>query len=75
MLFVQQLHDATIELLEAEFSVRSVSRCCKQDKPKVLLVVRKSPASKDVDPEVEESTALEVVTRQRLVMTQQTDKT
>jgi hypothetical protein len=72
---VQQLHDATIELLEAEFSVRSVSRCYKQDKPRVLLVVRRSPASKDVDPEVEESMALDAVTRKRLVMTQETEKT
>jgi hypothetical protein len=32
-----------------------------------------SPVSKDVEPAVEGSTALEAVTRQRLVKTQQTD--
>jgi hypothetical protein len=37
------------------------------------LVVRESPASKDVNREVEGSMALEAVTRQRLVKTQQTE--
>jgi hypothetical protein len=38
------------------------------------LVVRQSPASKEVNPEAEESTALGAVIRQRLVKTQQTEK-
>jgi hypothetical protein len=36
--------------------------------------MRKSPASKDVNTEAEEATALEAVTRQRLVKAQQTEK-
>jgi hypothetical protein len=55
--------------------VLSVLRCYKQDKSRVLLVVGKSPGSKDVNTEVERSTALESVVRQRLVKTQQTEKT
>jgi hypothetical protein len=51
-----------------------VPRYYKQDKSSVYLVVRQSPASKDVNTEVEGATALEVVTRQRLVKTQQTEK-
>jgi hypothetical protein len=38
------------------------------------LVVRQSPASKDVSTEAEESTALEAVTQQQLVKIQQTEK-
>jgi hypothetical protein len=38
------------------------------------LVVREPPVSKDVYTEAEEATALEAVTRQRLVKTQQTEK-
>jgi hypothetical protein len=38
------------------------------------LVVRQSPASKDVNTDAEEATPLETVTRQRLVKTQQTEK-
>jgi hypothetical protein len=38
-------------------------------------IVRQSPAGKDVIAEVEGSTALEAVTRQRLVKTQQTENT
>jgi hypothetical protein len=41
--------------------------CFKQDKSRVYLVVRQSPASKDMNTEVEGSTALEAVTRQRLM--------
>jgi hypothetical protein len=37
--------------------------------------VRQSPVCKDVNYDVEEATALEAVTRQRLVKTQQTEKT
>jgi hypothetical protein len=55
--------------------VRSIHRCCKQDKSKVQLVVRPSPASEDVNTEAEGRTALEYVTRQRLVKTEQTEKT
>jgi hypothetical protein len=36
--------------------------------------VRHSPASKDVNTEAEEATALEAVTRLQLVKTQQTEK-
>jgi hypothetical protein len=70
---VRQLRDATIEeLLGALFSVRSVRWCYKQDKSRFYLVVRHSPASKDVNTEAEESRALEAVTSQRLVKTHQT---
>jgi hypothetical protein len=37
--------------------------------------VRESPASKEVNTEAEEATALEAVTRRQPVMIQQTDKT
>jgi hypothetical protein len=37
--------------------------------------VRESPASKDINTEVEGSTALEAVIRQGLVKTKQTEKT
>jgi hypothetical protein len=37
--------------------------------------VRQSPTSEDVNTEAEEATALEVVTRQRLVKRQQTENT
>jgi hypothetical protein len=39
------------------------------------LVVRQSPASKNVNTEAEKATALEDVTRQQPVKTQQTKKT
>jgi hypothetical protein len=39
------------------------------------LVVRQSPASKDVNTEVKEATALEAVTRRQPVKIQQTGKT
>jgi hypothetical protein len=45
--------------------------CYKQDKPRVQLVGRQSPGSK----EAEEVTALEAVIRQRLEKTQQIEKT
>jgi hypothetical protein len=61
------MRGVTIELLEAVFSMGSVPRCCKQDKSRVWLVLRQSPANKDVNTVVEESTALEAVTRQRVV--------
>jgi hypothetical protein len=74
--FARQLRDATIEELLGEvFPVRSVSRCYKQVKVTVWLVVRQSPASKDVNTEAERSMCLKTVTRQRLVKTQQTEKT
>jgi hypothetical protein len=72
---VRQLRDVTIEELLGEvFSARSVPGCYKQDKSSVVLVVRESPTSKDVNTEVEGSTALESVTRQRLEKKQQTEK-
>ena len=55
------------------FSIRSVTRCCKQDKSRVQLVLRQSAASKDVNTEAEGSTALGAVTRQPM-KTQQTEK-
>jgi hypothetical protein len=54
----RQLRDATIELLEAAFSMRSIPRCYKQDKSRVSLVVRQSPASKGSNAEVERSKPL-----------------
>jgi hypothetical protein len=58
-----QLRDATLELLAEVFSIRSVSRYYKQDKCNWETVA----ASKGVNTEVEEDTALEAVTRQWLV--------
>jgi hypothetical protein len=55
--------------------VRSAPRYYKQEWHRVSLVVRQSPASKDVNTEAEGATALEAVTRQRLVKTKQTEKT
>jgi hypothetical protein len=48
--------------------MRSVSRCYKKGKSRIKL------AGEDVNTEVEEATALEAFTRQRLVKTQQTEK-
>jgi hypothetical protein len=70
--FVRQLSDATIE---AMFSVPSVPRWYKRDKPTVYLVVRQFPGSKVVNTNAEEATDLEAVIRQRLVKTQHTEKT
>jgi hypothetical protein len=65
---MRQLRASTIEELLGEvFSVRSVPRYPKQDKSGILLVVRQSQASKDVNTEVEGSATLEDVTRQRLL--------
>jgi hypothetical protein len=47
------------------FPVQSVPRCYKQDKYRFALVVRQSPASKDVNTEVEEAAALEAVTKRQ----------
>jgi hypothetical protein len=72
---MRQLRDATIEeLLGAMFSMRSLPSSYKQDKSRIWLVVRVSPASKDVNTEVEGSTALEAVTRRQPVKIQQTEK-
>jgi hypothetical protein len=59
---VLQLHDAAIELLEAVFSMRSMPKCYKQDKSKVWLVGRQSPASKGVNAEAEEASDSAIVT-------------
>jgi hypothetical protein len=73
---VQQLRNATTEeLFEAVFSMRSVPRCYNKDKSWFYLVGRESPASKGVNTEAEEATALEAVTRQRLLKTQHIEKT
>jgi hypothetical protein len=52
----------------------SLPKCYKQVRSRIYLVVRQSPASKVVNTEPEEATALEAVTR-RLVKTRQTEKT
>jgi hypothetical protein len=49
--------------------------CYKQGKSRIYLVVRESPASKDVNTEDEEATALEAVTRRQPVMIEQTEQT
>jgi hypothetical protein len=72
---MQQLYDAAIEeLLETVFSMQSMLRCYKQDRSRVLLVGKESPASKGMNVQVEGSMALEAITRQRLGKTQQTEK-
>jgi hypothetical protein len=52
-----------------------VPRCHKQDKSRVWLVVRQSPANMDVNMEVEVFAALKAVTRQRLTNILQTERT
>jgi hypothetical protein len=73
---VQQLRDATIEeQLEAVFYLRSVLRGYKQDKPRFWLFARKSPVTKGVKMDAEETKTLEAVTRRRPVKIQKTEKT
>jgi hypothetical protein len=73
---MRQLHVATIEELLGElFPMQSVPRCYQQDWSRIKLVLRQSPGNKDVNKEVDGSTALEADTRQRLLKTQQTGKT
>jgi hypothetical protein len=48
-------------------------KCYKQDESRIIQL-GELPASKSVNTEVEEATALEAVTRQRLVKTQQIEK-
>jgi hypothetical protein len=73
---VRQLRDATIEeILRAALSMRSLPRCYKQDRSRIELVGRQSPASKNVNTEGEEATALEAVTRRQPVKIEQTEKT
>jgi hypothetical protein len=43
--------------------MRAVPRCYKQEKSRIELLVRQSPASTDVNTEAEEATALKAVTR------------
>jgi hypothetical protein len=70
------LRDATMqELLGDVFSMRPLPKCYKQDKPRFYLVVRQSPAIKDVNKEGEEATALEAVIRRQPVKIQLTEKT
>jgi hypothetical protein len=71
---MRQLRDATIELLREVFPVRSLPRCFKQDKSRVQLVVRQSPASKGVNTAAEEATVFEAVTRRQPVKIQQNEK-
>jgi hypothetical protein len=54
--------------------VGSLSWCYNQDKSTVKLLVRQSPASKYVNTEAEEATALEAVTRRQPVKIQQAEK-
>jgi hypothetical protein len=66
----RQPRDAIIEEIFGDifmFSVLSVPRCYAQDKSRVQSVVRQSPASKDVNTEAEEATALEAVIRRQSV--------
>jgi hypothetical protein len=75
---VRQRREETIrveELLKPEFSVRPVQRCYKQDKSGIQLVVRQSPASKDVNTDAEEAMAMKAVTRRQPVETQQIERT
>jgi hypothetical protein len=57
------------------FSMRSLTTCYKQDKPRFWLVVRQQPAIKDMNTEGEEAAALEAVTRRQMVKIQQSEKT
>jgi hypothetical protein len=72
---MRQLCDTTEELLVEVFSVESMQRCYKQYNSRVWLAIRMSPACKDMNMELDGSTALEAITRQRLVKTQQTEET
>jgi hypothetical protein len=54
--------------------MRSVPRCYKQNKSRILLLGKQLPACMGVNTAAEEATVLEVVTRQRLVKRQQTEK-
>jgi transcriptional regulator of aromatic amino acid metabolism len=56
---------ATLGLLEAAFSARSCRVVIKEDKSRFELVVRQSPASKDVNTEAEKAAALEAVMRRQ----------
>jgi hypothetical protein len=49
--------------------------CYKQNKSRVQLVVRESPASKDVNTAAEEATALVAITRRQPMNIQQTEET
>jgi hypothetical protein len=70
---VRQPHDATVEELLGDCLL-----CCpcqgviSRTSPE--LVVRESPASKGLNAKAERGMALEAVIRQRLVKTQQTEK-
>jgi hypothetical protein len=59
---VRQLRDTIIELLREEFSVRSMPSVISRSL-RVQLDVRLTPASKDVNTEAVETTALEAVAR------------
>jgi hypothetical protein len=80
---LQKLRDATREeLLEEVSSMWSVPRLYNEEQlwyERVLrqqeLVVRQSPASKDMNMKAEEATALEAITRWQPVKTQKTEKT
>jgi hypothetical protein len=68
---------ANTQLWEAVFFVWSTTRLYDKILFKLLgsWVGRQSPASKDVNSEADESTSLGAITRQRLVKTQQAEKT
>jgi hypothetical protein len=68
---VRQLRDAPIEkLLEAVFSVLYMQWCFKEDKSRVRVVVRQLPTNREVNMEVEGSTALVAVARRKPVKIQ-----
>jgi hypothetical protein len=56
-------HTKIEELLGEVFSMRSVLSCYKEDKSRLLLAVKQSLASKDVNTKAEAATALEAITR------------
>lgn len=63
------------ELLGKLYSTQSVPRCYKQNNPRVLVAVKQSATSKKVNTEVVGITALEAISRKRLLKPQQTEKT
>jgi hypothetical protein len=71
---VRQLCDEIEELLGEVFSKGSLPPCYKQNKSKIQLVGRHSPASNGVKTEAEEAAVLEAVTRRLPAKIEQTEK-
>jgi hypothetical protein len=68
----RQQRDATEELLGEMFSLLSASSCYKLEKPRVYLFWGQSPSGKNASNETEDIVG--IVTGQRLVKRQQTEK-